>query len=208
VKLIYSTSPETLPVHSVITVGSFDGVHLGHRALLQQVKDFAQHHQYQSVIITFNPHPQEVLQSKSNFFLINSFEQKITLFEKLGIDTVFVIPFTHELAQTSALQFFQEYIFSKINVRAIFMGPNHHFGKQREGDAHTLSSICHEKGIELVMAQEFKMDDNKVRSTLIRNCLEKNDFASAEKLLGHNLYLKFKDLKFKVQSSKFNNSIT
>jgi len=184
-------------------VGSFDGVHLGHQALLQQVKDFAQQHQYQSVIITFDPHPQEVLQNKSNFFLINSFEQKITLFEKLGIDTVFVIPFTHELAQTSALQFFTTYIFSRINVKAIFMGPNHHFGKQREGDAHTLSNICAEKGIELVMAQEFKMDENKVRSTLIRNCLEQNDYATAEKMLGHNLYL---SSKFKVQGSKIQSS--
>ena len=197
-KLIHSPSPETLPAPSVITVGSFDGVHLGHRALLQQVKDFAQQHQYQSVIITFDPHPQEVLQSKSNFFLINSFEQKMTLFEELGIDTVFVIPFTRELAQTSALQFFATYIFSRINVKAIFMGPNHHFGKQREGDANTLNNICVEKGIKLIMAQEFKMDENKVRSTLIRNCLEQNDYATAEKLLGHSLYLKIKDLKFKV----------
>ena len=189
-KLIYSTSSETLPESSVITVGSFDGVHLGHRALLQQVKDFAGQHKYQSVIITFDPHPQEVLQSKSNFFLINSFEQKITLFEKLGIDMVFVIPFTKELAQTSALQFFAAYVFSKINVKAIFMGPNHHFGKQREGDAHTLNHICAERGIELIMTQEFKMDENKVRSTLIRNYLEQNDWATAEKLLGHNLYMK------------------
>ena len=189
-KLLYSTFSGILPEPSVITVGSFDGVHLGHRALLQQVKDFAQQHQYQSVIITFDPHPQEVLQSKSNFFLINSFEQKITLFETLGIDTVFVIPFTQELAQTSALQFFQEYVFSKINVRAIFMGPNHHFGKQREGNANTLNSICEEKGIRVILAQEFKMDENKVRSTLIRNCIEQNDWATAEKLLGHNLYLR------------------
>ena len=189
-KLLYNASPNFLTEPSVITVGSFDGVHLGHQALLQQVKNFARQHRYQSVIITFDPHPQEVLQNKSNFFLINSFEQKITLFEKLGIDTVFVIPFTTELAQTTALQFFEEYVFSKINVKAIFMGPNHHFGKQREGNAHTLSSICAEKGIEIILAQEFKMNENKVRSTLIRNCLEQNDWETAEKMLGHNLYLR------------------
>jgi len=184
-------NPTSLPYSdpSVITVGSFDGVHLGHQDLLRQVCDFAQQKNYKSVVVTFDPHPQEVLQAKPDFFLINSFEQKILLFEKLGIDTVFVIPFTKELSQTAAHHFFEEYIFSKINVNAIFMGPNHHFGKQREGDSHTLSSLCEERGIELVTTQEFIMDECKVRSTLIRSYLEREDFENAEKLMGHNLYL-------------------
>jgi len=175
---------------SVITVGSFDGVHLGHQDLLRQICGFVQQKNYKSVVVTFNPHPQEVLQNRSDFFLINSFEQKIVLFEKLGIDTVFVIPFTKELSQSAAYPFFEEYIFSKINVKSIFMGPNHHFGKQREGDAHTLSALCEEKGIKLVETQEFTMNECKVRSTLIRSYLEQKDFENAEKLMGHDLYMK------------------
>jgi len=184
-------NPTSLPYSepSVITVGSFDGVHLGHQELLRQVCEFAREKNFKSVVVTFDPHPQEVLQNRADFFLINSFEQKNVLFEKLGIDMVFVIPFTKQLSQTTAFDFFENYIFSKINVKAILIGPNHHFGKQREGDAHTLSSLCKERGIELVTTQEFIMDKCKVRSTLIRSFLERKDFKNAEMLMGHDLYL-------------------
>jgi riboflavin kinase/FMN adenylyltransferase len=171
-------------------VGSFDGVHLGHQALLQQVNEYARKHNYRSILVTFNPHPQKVLKTQPHIFLINTFEQKNSLFEKFGIDTVFVIPFTKELSQTNAHNFFEEYIFSKINVKTVFMGPNHHFGKQREGNADTLTQLCKEKNIELFMTTEFKVNDVNVRSTLIRKYLEQNDYENAEKLMGHNLYTK------------------
>jgi riboflavin kinase/FMN adenylyltransferase len=171
-------------------VGSFDGVHLGHQSLFRQVNDYARKQGYQSVLVTFNPHPQEVLQTQPNFFLINSFEQKIALFEKFGIDTVFVIPFSKSFSKITANEFFEEYIFSKINVKAVFMGPNHHFGKQREGNADTLTQICKAKNIELITANEFKVNNVNVRSTLIRKYLEQKDFQNAEKLMGHNLYNK------------------
>ena len=182
------TTTLRLPLPSVITVGSFDGVHLGHQALLQQVTQYAKQNNCQSVIITFDPHPQEVMQTRSDFFLINTLEQKITLFEKLGIDTVVVIPFSKTLSQKSAFDFFEEYIFSKINVKAIFMGPNHHFGKQREGNADTLFQICTEKGIEIITTQEYKENETQVRSTLIRKYLAQQDFQYAETLMGHNVY--------------------
>ena len=170
---------------SVITVGSFDGVHLGHQALLQQVNDYARSNGCQSVLITFNPHPQEILKTKINFFLINTFEQKIALFEKLGIDTVVVIPFSKTLSQKSAIAFFEEYILTKINVKAVFMGPNHHFGKQQEGNADTLSQLCAEKKIEIIIIQEFKINNIQVRSTLIRKYLTQHNRESAKKLMGN-----------------------
>ena len=190
--LVYYNSIQQITEPSTITVGSFDGVHLGHQALLQQVKNYAHLNNCKSVLITFNPHPQEVLQMQPNFFLINSFEQKITLFERFGIDTVYVIPFSKTLSQTTATDFFEDYIFSKINVKAIFLGPNHHFGKQREGNADTLTQLCEERNIELIMTQEFKMNGLNVRSTLIRNYLAQNDRKNAEKLMGHEVYIKTK----------------
>ena len=173
---------------SVITIGCFDGVHLGHQSLFQQVNDYARQHNYKSVVVTFDPHPQEILQTNPNFFSINTFEQKMMLFEKFGIDTVFVIPFSKEFAQKSAAVFFEEDIFSKINVKAIFMGPNHHFGKQREGNADTLIHICKEKNIEIITTQEFKVNEFEVRSTLIRKYLAQNDGKNAEELMGHKMY--------------------
>ena len=177
-----------IPSPSVITIGSFDGVHLGHQSLLQQMNDFAHQNNYKSVVVTFDPHPQEVLQTNPNFFLINSFEQKITLFEKFGIDTVFVIPFSTEFAQKSASEFFLSYIFPKINVKAIFIGPNHHFGKKREGNANILTRLCKKKNIELIMAQEFKVDGVEVRSTRIRKYIKQNDWQNAEMLMGHTIF--------------------
>jgi riboflavin kinase/FMN adenylyltransferase len=189
VTLLHYNNTQKILEPSVITVGSFDGVHLGHQALLQQVNDYARQNHCKSVVVTFNPHPQEVLQTNTDFFLINSFDQKITLFEKFGIDTVFVIPFSKTFAQKTATDFFSAYIFSKINVKAVFIGPNHHFGKQREGNAETLTCLCENKKIELVMTKEFKVDGFEVRSTLIRKYLEQNDWQYAEKLMGHNVYL-------------------
>jgi len=171
----------------VITVGSFDGVHLGHQALLQQMKSYAEENNLNSVVFTFNPHPQEVLKNKPDFFLINSFEQKITLFEKIGIDAVVVIPFSKEFSKQTPINFFEEFIFSKINVKAVFIGPNHHFGKQREGDANTLAHLCEEKNIKLFTAQEFRIDGVEVRSTLIREYLKQKDWKGAERLMGYGM---------------------
>ena len=176
---------------SVITVGSFDGVHLGHQSLLRQVNDFAHQNNCKIVAVTFDPHPQEVLLTNPNFFLINTFEQKIALFEKFGIDTVFVIPFSKEFSQKTAIEFFSTYIFSEINVKAVFTGHDHHFGKQREGNADTLANLCKERNVELVIAQEFKIDDFEVRSTFIRKYLKQKDWQNAEKLMGHNVYSAF-----------------
>jgi len=175
---------------SVITVGSFDGVHLGHQFLLNQVNNYARQNNCKSVVVTFNPHPQEVLQTNPNFFLINSFEQKKTLFEKFDINSVFVIPFSTEFSQKSAIDFFLSYIFPNINVKAIFMGPNHHFGKQREGGAGVLISLCNEKNIEFVMTKELKIDGVEIRSTIIRQYLAQKDWENAEKLMGHTVYNK------------------
>ena len=173
---------------SVITVGSFDGVHLGHQALFQEMNNYAKKHNYKSVVVTFNPHPQEVLQNIPGFFLINNFEQILLLFEKFGIDTVFSIPFSKEFSQKNAIDFLEEDILLQINTKAVFMGPYHHFGKQREGDAGTLSVICKEKNIDLITTQEFKVNGVGVRSTLIRKYLAQHDRQSAEKLMGHNVY--------------------
>jgi len=189
--LLSYDSSQILLEPSVITIGSFDGVHLGHQELLKKVCDFTRKKQYKSVVVTFDPHPQEVLQNRPNFFLINTIDQKIILFEKLGIDTVFVIPFTKDISQMKPTDFLEKYVFSKINVKAIFMGPNHHFGKQREGDANTLIRICEEKKIEFFMIPEYKIKNYKVRSTLIRNYLELKDYANAKKLMGHDLIANF-----------------
>jgi riboflavin kinase/FMN adenylyltransferase len=184
--LHYNAQQQTLEP-SVITVGSFDGVHLGHQSLFMQMNNYAKMNNCKSVVITFNPHPQEVLQNKPDFFLINSFEQVLQLLEKHGIDMAYVIPFSEEFSKKTATQFFEEDIFSKFNVKAVFLGPNHHFGKQREGDVDTLQQICNKRDVEVVVAQEYKVGSVEVSSTLIRKYLKEKDWTNAEKLMGHRL---------------------
>jgi len=173
---------------SVITVGSFDGVHLGHQSLFKKMNNYSKMNNCKSIVITFNPHPQEVLQNKPDFFLINNFEQVLQLFEKFGIDMTYVIPFAVEFSKKTANQFFEEDIFLKFNVKAVFLGPNHHFGKQREGDADTLRQLCEKRKIEVIVAQKYKVGSVEISSTLIRKYLKENDFQNAEKLMGHNIY--------------------
>jgi len=186
--LIHYKPQQQILEPSAITVGSFDGVHLGHQSLFRKMNNYSKMTHCKSVVITFNPHPQEVLQNKPDFFLINSFEQILTLFEKFGMDIVYVIPFSEEFSKKTAEQFFEEYIFNSINVQAIFIGPNHHFGNQREGDADTLAQIGKKKNIELIKTQEFKIEGVEVRSTQIRKYLSQKDWTNAERLMGHNLY--------------------
>ena len=187
-QLITYNSSQQILEPSVITVGSFDGVHLGHQSLFKKMNIYSKMNHCKSVVITFNPHPQEVLQNKPDFFLINSFEQVLQLFEKFGMDMTYVIPFSTAFSKKTATQFFEEDVFSKINVKAIFLGPNHHFGKQREGDADTLRQLCEKRNIEVVVAQKFKVENVEVSSTIIRKYLKENDFQNAEKLMGHNVY--------------------
>ena len=188
-QLIHYNSTLKFPAPSAITVGSFDGVHLGHQFLLRQMNDFARQNYYKTVVVTFDPHPQEILQTQPNFFLINTFEQKITLLEKNGVDAVFIIPFSKEFSKKHATEFLEGDILSRINMRAAFLGPNHHFGTKREGDVHTLKSICEEKNIKTIMTKEFKVGDTKIRSTLIREYLARNDWQNAERFLGHKTYV-------------------
>jgi len=186
--LIHYNKNQQILEPSVITVGSFDGVHLGHQSLFTKMNNYSKMNNCKSVVITFNPHPQEVLQNKPDFFLINSFEQVLQLFKKFGVDMTYVIPFSEEFSKKSAIQFFEEDIFSTFNVKAIFLGTNHHFGKQREGDAETLRQLCEKRNIEVVVAQKYKVGSVEVSSTLIRKYLKENDFQNAEKLMGHNIY--------------------
>lgn len=170
----------------VVTVGSFDGVHLGHRQIFNYLKQNAARYNGESVVVTFDPHPQEILHPGSDFFRINSQEENIRLIAEIGVDALVVLAFTKEFAELSFSDFL-EFLTKKIGARAIVMGPNHNFGKNREGNCKTMEKICAKCGIEIILIPEFMMEDNKVRSSKIRECIKNQDFETAEQLLGHPL---------------------
>lgn len=183
------TSIDKIPkfVNPVVTVGSFDGVHLGHRKILQQLKDSAARLNGVSVVITFDPHPQQLLNPNSDFFLINTPEEKIKLLEKEEIDYLIIIPFTKEFSEMSSTEYFEKIIVNTIRAKAIVMGPNHSFGKNREGNYDSVVDIAKRENIEIIKIPEYIVKDCAVRSAIIRKHISKKDFKTAEELLGHSL---------------------
>ena len=172
--------------NAVVAIGSFDGVHLGHRQIFNYVKHQAHLINGESIIITFDPHPQQILHPENNFFSINTLEENISLIEKEGIDYLIVLPFTMQLSQYSFEQFLA-ILKQKIGVKFLVMGPNHHFGHNGEGNIQTMQNFCSKNSIEIILIPEFIYKENKVRSSKIREYIVNKEFTKAEALLGHPL---------------------
>lgn len=175
---------------AIVTIGSFDGVHQGHRKVLQQLTETAKLKKLVSVVITFNPHPQEVLHHKPDFFLISSYEQKKRLLCEEDIDYLLVIPFSKEFAAQTSEQFIKDILIERIGAKAIVMGPNHRFGRNREGDYNSTHDLCEANGMEVIKINEFILHDIAVRSTQIRKLIQDKNYNSAEELLGHSQFIK------------------
>ena len=121
---------------SVVTVGTFDGVHLGHRKIIEDLNAIKTAKKLRSVIVTFDPHPQIILRNKHSkeIKILSTIEEKISLFEKYGIDLVYIINFTPEFSQTNAENFYKDYLIDNIGLTDIVLGFDHNFGKNREGN--------------------------------------------------------------------------
>jgi riboflavin kinase/FMN adenylyltransferase len=176
--------------NAVVTIGSFDGVHIGHRLLLQKLCTTAQDTAGVSVVISFNPHPQEVLHHDPNFFTILTIEEKISLLEKENIDILLLLPFTPELANLSSEQFVEQILVEKIGTRTLIMGPGNNFGKGREGNYQSSYNFLIKNGITPILIEEYLMNDIAVRSSKIREAIIDKNYAKAEALLGHSTFRK------------------
>ena len=173
--------------NAVVAIGSFDGVHLGHQQILKCLKENATRLNGESVVITFEPHPQEVLYRNSDFFRINQKEEKIKLIEKEGIDYLIILPFTRELAQLSFKEFIQNILIDKIGIKAFVIGPNHSIGKNREGTIENISAYMAENGIEIIKVPEYLINNSSIRSQKIRELLKNGEIEKASLLLGYDI---------------------
>ena len=179
---IYPQSP------TVATIGFFDGVHLGHRFLIQQVKVAATQTGWQSSIITFPVHPRQVIQSEFQPQLLSSPEEKIELLASTGVDNCILLPFTRELSQLTAYEFMQ-LLYDKYKVRMLVIGYDHRFGHNR---AETFEDYCRygqELGIHIMQASAYTQEQDKVSSSAIRRALQTGDIRTATKFLGYHYYL-------------------
>jgi len=170
-------------INPAVTVGSFDGVHAGHREILSCLRQCAARQGGESVVVTFDPHPRQVIQQEQGVCLLNSLEEKIDLFEHIGIDNVLVIPFTPEFSRLSSAEFARRYLLEGIGAKTIVMGYNHHFGFGREGNRDYLEALRPEYDFEVCQLPKHDVADRKVSSTVLRSLIQSGDMASVNELL-------------------------
>ncbi len=171
---------------TVISIGTFDGVHGAHRQILSKVLELSNQKKARSFIITFDPHPQEVLRNKTpDIKLLSTTDEKIRLFEKIGIQNVLIITFTREFSKTNAKAFYKDLIYSKVGISDLVVGFDHVFGRNREGDFGTLRELGRELNFEVHRVEEIDIENIKVSSTKIRHFLADGNVDMANKLLGH-----------------------
>jgi riboflavin kinase/FMN adenylyltransferase len=161
-------------ITSVVTIGTFDGLHRGHQEILKHLVSLGQAKDVDSVVVTFDPHPRKILNNE-NIPLIQSLDQKLDILERLQINKVLVIPFTVEYSEITAIDFINDLIVTKLNPEHIVIGYDHHFGKDREGSPSFTEKYCKKNNIRLDIIEPVSDEGNKISSSGIRELI-KNGF--------------------------------
>jgi len=180
--------------NTILTLGTFDGIHLGHKKIIETVVKKASINGGRSLLITFDPHPRNVL-SGNSYKLLNSPDEKLEILESLKIDNVLIINFTKEFSQLSSEEFFESYIIDKIGIKEIVVGYDHHFGKGRGGDEHTLIELGSKYGFKVTKVDAVSVEGLNVSSSKIRTAIIDGDIKTATKLLGR--YYSFRGIVIK-----------
>lgn len=173
----------------VITIGNFDGVHMGHQKIFDFVKRKAKEIKGTSVVITFNPHPIKVLYKEHPLKLITTNEDKIKLIEKCGIDITICIPFTLEFAQIEAEDFIKNILVEKFHVKWIVVGYDYRFGKARKGDKELLKKLSEKYGFRVTVLKAYRKKGKILSSTAVRNALFEGNIKEANQFLGRAYHI-------------------
>jgi riboflavin kinase / FMN adenylyltransferase len=170
----------------VLTVGTFDGVHLGHRKIIARLHDLAKAINGESVIFTFDPHPRKIVApDKINLRLLTTLEEKIELFEQSGIDHLIIYPFTPEFAQLTYEEFVEQILVGQIHTKSLVVGYDHKFGKDRQGGFEFLKSCANHLGFQVEKLDVLLMNESNISSTKIREAIQVGDFDTANAYLGY-----------------------
>lgn len=174
----------SLPQGCVATIGNFDGVHLGHQAVLGQLAEAAGRLNLPTVVITFEPQPQEFFQPQQVPPRLTRLREKLTALRRYSVDMVVCLPFNQRLASMAADEFVRRLLVDGLGVRYLVVGDDFRFGAERQGDFSLLKAVGSEHGFQVVSMLSFQVDGQRVSSTLIRQALLDGDVRSAEKFLG------------------------
>lgn len=174
---------------AVVTTGTFDGVHIGHRTILNRVNELAKKIKGESVLLTFHPHPRTVLQKDADMKLLNTIEEKTKLLEKSGINHLIIHPFTMEFSRTSSLAYVRDILVNQIGTKKLVIGYDHHFGRNRRGGFEHLKEYGPLYGFEVEEIPAQEIDNVNISSTKIRKALIEGDVKTANTYLGHAFQL-------------------
>jgi riboflavin kinase/FMN adenylyltransferase len=171
---------------AVVTIGTFDGVHLGHRQILSQLKEEAARIGGETVIITFHPHPRKIISSvPGDIKLLNTLSEKISLLEEAGIDHLVVVPFDHVFANQTAEEYVKDFLYRYFKPHTVIIGYDHRFGKGREGNYELMNEYGKTLGFEVKEISEQLLNEIVISSTKIRQAITANDIETANSFLGY-----------------------
>lgn len=171
---------------NVVTIGTFDGVHAGHQTLLRRVVALAAENKANAVVVTFDPHPRQIIQADSKGIrLLTTLQERAHIMHQSGIDRMVVIPFTRDFSIISSKEFIRDWICKKIGVDTLVIGYDHHFGRDRTGSINTLRALSQQLGFTVHVVQAHEIGHTTVSSSTIRKLLEEEgDVTRAAELLG------------------------
>jgi riboflavin kinase/FMN adenylyltransferase len=171
---------------AVVTIGTFDGVHLGHQKIIAQLKAEAARIGGETVIITFHPHPRKVVHAGRDVRLLTTIEERVELLSAVGIDHLVIVPFTHDFSELEPLEYVETFLKKKFNPSVVIIGYDHKFGKDRKGDYKLLEDYSARGYFELKEIPQHVINHVTVSSTKIRDYIQNGEIAKANELLGYN----------------------
>lgn len=187
---LYTNIDQFNAVKPVVTIGTFDGVHLGHQKVILRLQEFAKQHEGETVIFTFHTHPRLVtLPNENNLRLLTTLKEKINLFEKYGIDHLIIYTFDKEFSELSYSEFVEKILIEKIGTHCLVVGYDHKFGKNREGGFDYLKNCAKKFNFEIERLDALLVDEDSVSSTKIRNALQNGEIEKANQYLGYQFTL-------------------
>lgn len=184
---VYQSVEEIKPIkRPVLTLGMFDGVHIGHQSILKQLNTIAKEIDGESVLITFNPHPRMVLQPNCDLKFLNTLEEKEAILRQFELKHLIIQAFTKDFSQVTSVEFVKNLLVDQIKIDTLVIGYDHHFGKNREGNFEQLQVLSKEYGFNLIQLQAVEENDIAVSSTKIRNALIEGNIEYANKALNYH----------------------
>jgi riboflavin kinase / FMN adenylyltransferase len=180
---------------SVITIGSFDGVHVGHQSILEKLVSYSKLNNCESIVLTFFPHPRMVLQGDNSLKLLNTIEEKIKLFSKIGIDNLIIHPFNKEFSRLTAEDFVKKILVEKLNIQKIIIGYDHRFGRNRSANIDDLIAFGEKYNFEVEQISVHEISEISVSSTKIRKSLNDGEIEISNEFLGYAYFVTGKVVK-------------